>query len=529
MEPRTYVAAGPHDVDFSMATPEQLHDLVLRSAQRTPESLAVSGPEGDWTYGELDACCNRIGRALRTMGIQPGDRVAVWLDKSVGAVAAIQASLRVGAAYVPIDPLNPWPRALAILRDCQASIVVTSFERAGAVESDGPSGVRVLPLDGLAPALTSELASFSSEPMEAISSSHDQPAYVLYTSGSTGAPKGVSLSHGNALSFVEWASTKMAVRPVDRLANQAPLHFDLSVLDLYGAFRAGASVHLVPDAAQFSARALVRFLLSHAITIWYSVPSVLVRMMAQGGLLDMEPASLRAILFAGEPFPLESLNLLCSRWPHLRYLNLYGPTESNVCTFYEFTEVEKSLGIKSTPIGRACAGHQIWAVRDDGEVVRPGESGELIVEGPGVMLGYWGHGRLLEPRFATGDIVRLRPDGNFLLLGRRDEMVKVRGQRIELGEIEEALRAHPSIQDVAVVVSGTGLNARLVAFVIGRAEARPGLIELKKHSSSLLPRHMIIDRLFHVSEIPRTRNDKVDRVRLRSWAEAPFPADVIDR
>ena len=385
-----------------------LQDLLLYSAQRTPDALAVKGTDGSMTYGELDCLANRMARALRELGVRRGDRVGIWLDKSALAVGCMQAALRLGAAYVPLDPLAPAARIRVILQDCAVRAVATSRTRAAAVLTDDLAHVGCLPIGGIENGWNLEtLSSFSDEPVDKIDSTDDELAYILYTSGSTGKPKGVCISHRNALAFIAWAADELRATPADRFSNHAPFHFDLSVLDLYAAFQTGASVFLVPDGMSYVPKKLVDFILKENISIWYSVPSALILMMEHGGLLDVPSIPLRAILFAGEPFPIQPLRRIHKRWPSVRFLNLYGPTETNVCTFYELQGLQADLSTP-VPIGRACSGDRVWALKDDGSEVHPGEEGELMVGGPTVMLGYWGHPPHGNKPYATGDIVRLR-------------------------------------------------------------------------------------------------------------------------
>lgn len=481
-----------------------LQHLVISNAQRVPNALAVKGYDTSLTYRELDQLANRLAHALASLGIGPGDRVGIWLNKSAYAVAAMQGILRLNAIYVPLDPLSPAARIRTIVNDCAMSALVTVQQRANTVQTDDLRGLACLCID------RDDLEAFPFTSGDWSVSADNDIAYVLYTSGSTGKPKGVSISHRNALAFIEWASAALQATEQDRFANHAPFHFDLSVLDLYVAFRVGASTHLIPDGLSYVPQQLVAFLLQENITIWYSVPSVLMLMMEQGKLLEIAALPVRAILFAGEPFPIKHLRRLYQRWPEVRFLNLYGPTETNVCTYYEVTHLADDWQ-KPVPIGKACSGDTVWAQKDDGSHAQAGEEGVLMVAGPTVMVGYWGQAVHGDRPYSTGDLVRLLDDGNFVYLGRRDQMVKVRGYRIEIGDIEAALEEHPTIHEAAVIVAGTGLHARLLAFIVPAGAEVPSLLEMKRHCAERLPRYMIIDAIQAVHVLPRTRNGKIDR------------------
>lgn len=505
------------------STPLRLHSLVdvlERGLGLSPEGAAVREGAREVSYRELDALAGRLAADLERLGVSRGERVAIWLPKSIEAVAAMQASLRIGAVYVPIDPLSPAERVRRVLADCRpAACIALTSDIAGAL-SEELSRLALLTVSQPGGEWVSQRparANSGGPPWPDKATAHplppggDDPAYILYTSGSTGTPKGVCISHRNALAFVEWAQAEIAPAIAERVASHAPFHFDLSVFDLFATFLSGACVCLVPEAIAFVPTKLVEFVRRERISIWYSVPSALI-LMKRAGLLDEPPAALRAVLFAGEPFPAEPLRCLRRALPASRLLNLYGPTETNVCSFHEVGEIEDDDD-RPPPIGRACSGNSIWIEDEQGHSLPVGARGELVVAGPTVMLGYWGGPPQSDP-YRTGDIVERTAVDEYRYVGRRDTMVKLRGHRIEMGEVEAAIAAHPDVLEVAAVVLGEGLESRLVAAVVARPGTVPELLEIKRWCADRLPRYMIVHDLRLLAELPRNRNGKLDRTNL---------------
>ncbi|MEV8019753.1 amino acid adenylation domain-containing protein [Streptomyces sp. NPDC086554] len=494
----------------SLSTADALHRPVIEAARTMPGRLAVAGPGAELTYAELDRTADALAHRLRDLGVRPGDRVVLYAAKSAAVVVGMQAVLRLGAAYVPADGSLPVARVSTMARDCAAAVVLVDGARLAATAAD---------LDGGIPC--AELAQEpdpAATPVDA-AVGPDDLAYILYTSGSTGTPKGVCVSHRNARAFVDWVVDELKPTADDRFSSHAPFGFDLSVLDLYAAFSVGASVHLIPHELAYAPAQLVDFVYEQRITVWYSVPSALTLMMRDGGLLDRPaPPALRTVLFAGEPFPIAQVKALAAQAPGRRLLNLYGPTETNVCTAHEVTPADLDSE-RPLPIGRAVSGDRVWAEAPDGGRAATGEEGELLVDGPTVMLGYWGREPHGDGPYRTGDLVRELPDGSYAYVGRRDHMVKVRGHRIELGEIEAVLALHEDVAEAAVVVTGTGMDTRLTAFVLPAQGREPGVLGLKAHASRQLPRYMLADDVRIVAELPRTANGKTDRRRLAASLE----------
>jgi len=497
----------------------RLHELAERRAAEDPGATAVVGPDATFSYGELSQLSNRIARSLTDAGVTRGDRVAIWLNKSAKAIAAMQGILKIGAVYVPLDPQSPRSRAATIIENCGVKALVTDSARADSIADSIAAPIPLLLTDG-APEFGqswSNLDNLSDRPITDPGTTQDDLAYILYTSGSTGVPKGVCISHLNAFAFVEWSVELLQATKDERFSNHAPFHFDLSVLDIYGAFLSGGRVCIIPEAYSYSGRKLVEFLRDQEITVWYSVPTALIMMMENGQVFEEPLDRLRVILFAGEVFPIKHLRNLYRGLPGVRMFNFYGPTETNVCTYYEVETIAEDRGAP-VPIGRASCGDKVWAVKTDGSPAGVGEEGELWVDGPTVMLGYWGKDPQGGASYPTGDIVVLMEDGDYDYVGRRDHQVKVRGYRIELGEVETALLRHERIKEAAVVVSGSGSDARLVAFVV--VAGKPlSILALKKQCADWVPNYMIVDKARTVANLPRTPNGKIDRLTLKQTAE----------
>ena len=517
-----------------------LHQYFNQAASRYPDHAAVVEPgQGAISYRELDILSDRLGNRLSALGVGPTDRVGIYMRKSVDAVAAIYGILKTGAAYVPVDPGAPASRNAFIMHDCtvKAAIVEERFAERFCAEygSLGPLP-NLLILEGTGGGMplknALDLADSKDRPAPDTAmarSSGDDLAYILYTSGSTGKPKGVMLSHENAVSFVDWCSEVFEPQASDRFSSHAPFHFDLSILDMHVALKHGATLVIIREEIGKEPKHLAPLIAEQRISVWYSAPSIL-SLLAQYGNLDQHDYSaLRLILFAGEVFPVKYLRALHDSIPKARYFNLYGPTETNVCTYYEIPGVIPADRTTPFPIGATCSHLRCKVVAEKGSEVARGKEGELCVSGRGVMQGYWGLPERTAESFLidaagvrwykTGDIVVESADGNYTYRGRRDRMVKRRGYRVELGEIEAGLYRHPLIKEVAVIaVPDEEAGVKVTAHLSCREMKRPSLIELKRFCSEHLPLYMIPDVFRWHETLPKTSTDKIDYQRLKAMS-----------
>jgi amino acid adenylation domain-containing protein len=530
------------NAEIPVEPPGLLHHLLRRSACLYPDSTALRDLTGrSITYRDLDSLSTRVQRYLHAIGLKRGDRVGICLRKTIDTVAVIFGILKAGCAYVPVDPSAPPNRSAQILTDCAVRalfiedryVAAVSVAMERALEQSGTVAVEALGCsiltlhdvgagDGLKEGLDRWPQADASGVITTDGEQPDDPAYILYTSGSTGRPKGVTLTHRNAMSFVDWCMESFVPDERDCFSSHAPLHFDLSIFDLYVSIKSSAVLVLIDETTGRSPGLLADLIAREGITVWYSTPSVLTLLVQYGKLDQRVMSKLRLVLFAGEVFPIRHLRDLKALWPWPRYFNLYGPTETNVCTWYAIPERIPDDRTQPYPIGRACRHLRTMVVDPDGRRLGAGDEGELCVSGPAVMSGYWNRPERTEqcflqapdggPWYRTGDVVIELPGGDYQFVGRRDRMVKRRGHRIELGEIEAALLRHPAIREVAVVVRNfkDGADFQLVAVLVGFSSEKLSIIALKRFCSEHLPASMIPDVFEVVEFLPKTSTDKID-------------------
>ena len=526
-------------------TVERLEQILEQGASRHPDALAAVCGDVELSYGQLDRAANALAAQLLEAGVRPGDRVGLYMAKGVASLVALYGVLKTGAAYVPLDPTGPLSRSLSIARRCGMRLLLMGLPQARKLSlSDhalDPAGVRrvvvlcdkqipperVPRLPGVQVQLLPIPDAVDHGPTRSpappgLTGSAEDTAYILFTSGSTGTPKGVTISHRSSLYFVRWAVDYVGLQAGDRCSNHAPLFFDLSIFDIYATMLAGATVVIVPPAYSAFPRSLANYLEQQQISVWYSVPSTLMDLLAAGDLQG-RTLQLRAVVFAGEVFPMAQLRQLMQTLPGCgHFYNLYGPTETNVCTAHRLPGLPPPEA-REIPIGEVCEGLRWMLLGEDGQPAARGAEGELLIAGPAVMQGYWGMPeetalvmlqRDGESFYRTGDLVREHENGQLYFVGRKDSMVKISGYRVELGEVEAALGSIPGVQEgCAVALTGDGGKTRLVAFVTA-----PGAgLDPTTVSDGLLtrlPNYMMPEQIRVLEAMPRTPTGKIDRRQL---------------
>jgi amino acid adenylation domain-containing protein len=529
------------DAVMKGTSPTSLLDYVETSAERHPDRVAIVDPSGDSiTYSELNARADRLAGFLLRAGVKPGDRVGVVLPKGTAAISAFLGIMKARAAYVPADYTAPAARNRVILSDCAVRVAFLADSGESILDSwpedSRPAAVVFVGNGSATPRLGTTAFrwddAINAAPARVDGRHRRDLAYILYTSGSTGIPKGVMLTHENALSFVDWCSEVFTPTHEDRFSSHAPFHFDLSVLDIYVPLKHGATLYVISEETGKAPKELAEFISEKRLTIWYSTPSILALLAQYGDLGAKDYSSLRLVLFAGEVFPVKHLRHVTERWPGPAYYNLYGPTETNVCTF---ARIPTPIHVDRTvpyPIGWPCSHCQALVLDDDREV-RRGDEGLLYIAGPSVFEGYWNRPEQNAAAFIdrdgrrwynTGDVVREDPEDGYIYVGRRDRMVKRRGYRIELGEIERGLYQHPLVGEAAVIAVSDETGVRVVAHLSMRGGERPSIIELKAFCARHLPSYMSPDLFLFMDALPRTSTNKVDYQRLAVLSQAQPPA-----
>lgn len=513
-----------------------LQEGLAAQVERRGDAVAVVHGESRLTYRELDRRSTQLAHLLRDLGCKRGDRIGLVMPKSLPAMVGMLGTLKADCAYVPIDPQSPAQRVRKVFDQCEPTVVLA----AGSV---GPLLDEVVRIESrsrqptigwLESGSQHPTASFTQADCECYPEAPrhyenmpEDPAYIMFTSGSTGVPKGVVITHANVGHYLQWAINYFGLSHSDRMSSHPPLHFDLSVMDIFGALESGSELHLVPHELNLLPKKIAEFIRRGALTHWFSVPSLLNYMAKFDVVKPNDFPALKRILWCGEVFPTPALMYWMKRLPHVTFTNLYGPTETTIASSYYTVPSCPSDERAAIPIGTACAGEDLLVLDGAMEPLPAEHVGHLYIKGVGLSPGYWKdpektrgvfindprHGRV----YKTGDLASVGLDGLVYFHGRADSQVKSRGYRIELGEIESALHGLPVLRESAVVAieAGEVEGATICcAYVVASGQSVTAAA-LKQSLRSAVPPYMIPSRYLAFDALPKNASGKIDRPILR--------------
>ncbi|MEM7281461.1 MAG: amino acid adenylation domain-containing protein [Pseudomonadota bacterium] len=512
-----------------------LNHLLDHSADAHSEREAIKCRAESLSFSELIEKANALAHCLREAGVKRGDRVGIFMNKGVGSAVALHGIMRAGAAYVPLDPAAPLERLRFVIHDCNIRVLVSEQRKLRTLEKLAAC-TDVEYVVGVA---KDDLAKTVTVPWEELERESEAPriklmeqdiCYILYTSGSTGVPKGIVHTHRSALAWADVSASAYSLSFEDRISNYAPLHFDLSTLDFFAGALSGATTVMIPEEYARLPVSLCELISSERLTLFYTVPLALTQLVNSGAITKNDFSHLKWVLFGGEPMPPKYLKGMMDLLPNTQFVNVYGPTETNGCTHYL---VSNELDVeRPVSIGDVYPNVESLVVDLDDEAVEPGEVGELLIRAPTRMQGYWGRNDLNESStfyrelapgvlatfHRTGDLVRQQTDGNFEFVGRKDRQIKSRGCRVELDEVEAVLLSHTEVREAAIfaVPDDTG-HLSIHGCVIPQTHQLSDVV-LSRHMKSHLPAYAVPVALNIVDDFPRTSTGKIDRLALQNHA-----------
>ncbi|MEL7449694.1 MAG: amino acid adenylation domain-containing protein [Pseudomonadota bacterium] len=508
-----------------------IHSPVAHYARTTPDHPAMTYNGEALSYARLDASSNQLANALIANGLKPQDRVGIFMRKGLDLGPAIYGSLKAGGVFVPLDPFMPADRLAFILDDCDIQHVVSSNPmRKVLAKLDPETRLRVYGIDGDVPfdALSWDDIGAQPETEPDVWIVDKDLGYIMYTSGSTGVPKGMMHTHHGSISYARWGAQHVSLTAADRVASHAPLHFDLSIFDFFSTVQTGGTVVLVPEPVTKLPASWTQYIQDERISCVFTVPYTLIEMLERGAMEQRDLSSLRWILFGGEPFPPKHLRALMEQLPGVRMTNVYGPAEAPSCTCYDIPPPPETFD-EPVPIGTVSVNSEDLILDEDDRECAVGEPGELCIRSSTLTRGYWNRpdlnervffkreslGPFPDVFFRTGDVVVRHDDGLLRFLGRRDRMIKTRGHRVELDEVEAALASHPAVAEAAAfAVPDASGSKEIHAAVTLTAGQSASDAEVVAHARGVLPRYAVPLALAVLDDFPRTTSGKIDRKQL---------------
>jgi amino acid adenylation domain-containing protein len=496
--------------------------------ESSPGSPAIHDGSRTLSWAGVDGLSREIAGRLAAAGVASGHRVALVMGRSVDIMPAILGCLRIGAAYVPADHRMPEARIASVMADCIPAAVITDEAHSGKVVS--ALGTAGLSIPFLSVEEEDREAGGAPDVDDAGAGGSDL-AYIMYTSGSTGSPKGVMITHANVDNYLRWMVDNFSLVPGDRILGTAPFSSDMSTFDIYAALGSGGCLYVASEMMTLFPPLLVKYMEKNEVTVWKGVSSLLMYMRRAGVVTEGGMPSLTRVMFAGEVLPLPVLADWMKALPGVSFYNCYGPTEATGVSMCHLVQAAPGDENSRIPLGLPCKeGTGAAILAGSGEIAEGEREGELGLFGPCLSPGYWNNPELTRERFIshpgkgvvyrTGDRVLLNGSGHYEFLGRTDHQVKIMGYRVELGDIESCLMGADGVWDAAVVkVDGVeGRPDELCAFYSAeQSVSEEGLVE---RLAGALPQYMVPARLVRLEEIPRCPRGKISRQDLKCYMES---------
>ncbi|HBD63933.1 MAG TPA: AMP-dependent synthetase [Clostridiales bacterium] len=477
--------------------------------------VAVSAADGTFTFGELRSEALRIAGHIAKSGTR-GRTVAVYMPKGSKCLCAMLGVLYSGNIYVPLDCRAPINRTMQIFEIVQPLMIISDGRYIKTLVERGVNGDTLADYDTvLAPDIALNLA------QQTISLSQDvDPAYILFTSGSTGVPKGVVIPHKRVINYINWARNFFSIQEDDVIGSQAPFYFTVSAMDIYLCLSTGARLEIIPEHMFSQPTMLMKHLDKEGISLIFWVSSVYRHIVQSGALTEIQPRSLKHAWFVGEPMSVDVLSYLMGKLPNVGFANLYGSTETDMTICRKFSK--NDFPMDSIPLGYPCANTDVLILKD-GELAGDGEIGEICVHGPCLALGYYKdsektrsvfvqnplHNNYPDIIYRTGDLGEIR-DGQIFFHGRKDHQFKHLGYRIEAGEIETTAEKLEGIKSVCVLYD----NVKRQIIMLYEANGLTDELTLRRALIENLPAYMIPTRYIHLDSMPYNANNKKDRIAL---------------
>ncbi|WP_299102882.1 amino acid adenylation domain-containing protein [uncultured Winogradskyella sp.] len=512
--------------------PKILENAVLEH----PDKVALRYMSQSISYKEFYEKSECLAITLLQLNVKKGDRIGIYMNRCMESFIAVYGITMAGAVFVPLDPTAPNERTQFLIDDCKIEHLVTVPAQSRAIVKIAAVSEGLQTIIGLDKDLDVNTVSWSNV-YKSDRNSVEFPrvlgkdlAYIMYTSGSTGLPKGIMHTHNSCLAYAKGSKTLYDVAALDVIASHAPLHFDISTFAYFTAPLAASTIVVLSDAHTKMPVSLAQLIEQEKISIWYSAPQALIQLFLNGLIEEKDFSSLRWVLFGGEVFPNKYIKQLLALWPQAKFSNVYGPAEVNQCTYFNIDntyEINEDL-----PLGTVWENTDYRILDTNDKQVEKGTSGVLAIRSETMMLGYYNNKPLTDKSFyhesilsgydhvffKTGDVVKENEIGQLLFIGRNDRQVKIRGYRVELDEIEAILLQHIDVREAVAYVEKNNNESRdsVTAVVLLKNETSEiDIKELKIHCSQNLPKYAVPEEIYIMNEFPRTTSDKIDRNKIQ--------------